>query len=176
MITLNRAELAAMAIWSKWMCLSILLVTFFMQCLLMHKHLQPECNWYQCLHRFNWHYLWCQCCWPIRDLRSFRGGQTGSNDLKPPYSWLGECQWDIYYYCKVNGGNYIDQSCGQLRGKCLACDDLIHLSLEWCRAVITAGIVRKGSNYPKTHILLLFWWNQSRYLGGAINGSYLGRN
>ncbi|MEP7195681.1 MAG: T9SS type A sorting domain-containing protein [Saprospiraceae bacterium] len=59
----------------------------------------------------------------------------------------------------------------------LACDDLIHLSLDGnCRAVITAGIVLEGSNYPEdSYAITVYDESNNKIPGAAIDGSYLGK-
>lgn len=59
----------------------------------------------------------------------------------------------------------------------LACDDLIHLSLDGnCRAVITAGIMLEGSNYPEDSYTVVVYDESNHIIpGNTIDGSYLGK-
>ncbi len=59
----------------------------------------------------------------------------------------------------------------------LACDNLIHLSLDGnCRATITAGIVLEGNNYPEDSYSITVYDGQNNIVpGGNVTGAHLGQ-
>ncbi|MFN8280657.1 MAG: T9SS type A sorting domain-containing protein [Saprospiraceae bacterium] len=174
MITLNRAELAAMQL-SKWM-LYILLVTFLCNVSANAQTFTARnaTDTSVCIGSTGTIY-------DVNAAGPWIFSLSGGGQITATTSTSVFIDWGnvsgIYTITAVNGGTILTRAVTVEGNASLACDDLIHLSLDGnCRAVITAGIVLEGSNYPEDSYTVVVYDETNHVIpGGAINGSYLGK-